>query len=92
MAYDPALGDDLDARPDVSAQLPAALTVRSSAFEALRGAEVAVVLTEWPEFATLDWVRAAAEMAAARIVDARNLLDPVQLRAAGFTYEGLGRR
>ncbi|WP_420623103.1 UDP-glucose dehydrogenase family protein [Candidatus Poriferisodalis sp.] len=92
VAYDPALGDDLDARPDISALLPAALTVRSSAFEALRGAEVAVVLTEWPEFATLDWARAASEMAAARIVDARNVLDPVQLRAAGFTYEGLGRR
>ena len=86
------MGDDLDARPDISAQLPPALTIRSSAFEALRGAEVAVVLTEWPEFASLDWAQAAAEMAAARIVDARNLLDPVQLRAAGFTYEGLGRR
>ena len=91
VAYDPGLGS-LDDRPDIAAQLPAALNVRGSAFEALRGADVAVVLTEWPEFARLDWQRAASEMAAARVVDARNLLDAEQLRAAGFDYEGLGRR
>ena len=91
VAYDPALGDLAD-RPDMASQLPAALGIRGSVYEALDGADVAVVLTEWPEFAALDWQRAASLMAAARIVDARNLLDPVELRAAGFTYEGLGRR
>jgi UDPglucose 6-dehydrogenase len=91
VAYDPAL-KDLDDRPDMASQLPAALHVRGSAFEALHGADVAVVLTEWPEFAALDWERAASQMATASVVDARNLLDANQLRAAGFTYEGLGRR
>ena len=91
VAYDPALVN-LDDRPDIASQLPATLHVRDSVFEALHGADAAVVLTEWPEFAALDWERAASEMAAARIVDARNLLDANQLRAAGFTYEGLGRR
>ena len=91
VAYDPAL-DDLDARPDIASQLPSALGVRGSAYEALNDADVAVVLTEWPEFATLDWQRAASAMATARIVDARNLLDPNELRAAGFAYDGLGRR
>ncbi len=91
VAYDPALAD-LDDRPDIAAQLPAALTVSGSPYDALAGADVAVVLTEWPEFADLDWERAASVMDAARIVDARNLLDPTKLRAAGFVYEGLGRR
>ena len=92
MAYDPALGGNLDERPDLEAQLPDGLALRGSALEAVRGAHVAVVLTEWPEFGALDWERAAGEMATARIVDARNMLDPDKLRAAGFLYEGLGRR
>ena len=91
VAYDPAFSS-LDEHPDLAAELPTGLDVRGTAFDALRGADVAVVLTEWPEFAALDWKRAASEMAAARIVDARNLLDPAELRAAGFVYEGLGRR
>ena len=91
-AYDPALGGDLDERPDLEAQLPDGLVLSSSALEAVRSAHVAVVLTEWPEFGSLDWERAAGEMATARIVDARNMLNPDELRAAGFLYEGLGRR
>ena len=91
-AYDPALSGDLDGRSDLEAQLPDGLVLSGAALDALRGAHVAVVLTEWPEFAALDWERAAGEMATARIVDARNMLDPARLRAAGFLYEGLGRR
>lgn len=91
-AYDPALGGNLAERPDLEAQLPDGLVHSGSAFEALRGADAAVVLTEWPEFGALDWERAAGEMRTARIVDARNMLDPAELRAAGFLYEGLGRR
>ncbi len=91
-AYDPALGSNLDERPDLEAHLPDGLILSSSALEAVRGANVAVVLTEWPEFGSLDWERAADEMATARIVDARNMLDPSKLRAAGFLYVGLGRR
>ena len=92
VAYDPALGGNLDERPDLEAQLPDGLILSNSALEAVRGTHVAVVLTEWPEFGALDWARAAGEMATARIVDARNMLDPDKLRAAGFLYEGLGRR
>ena len=90
-AYDPAMRS-LEDRPDIASQLPADMELRSSAYGALQGADVAVVLTEWPEFAALDWKRAASEMATARVVDARNLLDARQLRSAGFVYEGLGRR
>ena len=61
-----------------------------SALEALEGADAAVLVTEWREFAELDWAEAAERMARPLIVDGRNFLDPDALRAAGFEYEGIG--
>ena len=49
------------------------------------------VLTEWDEFRWLDFDRVLAALAQPRVLDARNLLDPVALRRRGFTYEGVGR-
>jgi UDPglucose 6-dehydrogenase len=66
--------------------------VCGSALEALDGADAAVLVTEWPEFAELDWAGAARErMRSALVVDGRNFLDREALKAAGFTYEGIGR-
>ena len=63
-----------------------------SALEALDGADAAVLVTEWPEFAELDWAgEVKARMATPIVVDGRNFLDRDALRAAGFTYEGIGR-
>jgi UDPglucose 6-dehydrogenase len=62
-----------------------------SALGALDGADAAVLVTEWPEFAELDWGEAAGRMAWPLIVDGRNFLDAKALRAAGFEYEGIGR-
>ena len=58
---------------------------------ALAGADAAVVVTEWPQVAEIDWRAAASSMRNALLVDGRNMLDPETLRAAGFTYEGIGR-
>ena len=58
----------------------------------LKESDCLVVLTEWPEFAAADPSQAAAPMVRAVVVDARNVLDPVRWRAAGFDYVGLGRR
>jgi UDPglucose 6-dehydrogenase len=63
----------------------------ASALEALEGADAAVLVTEWPEFATLDWREAATRMARPLLIDGRNFLDADLLRAAGFEYEGIGR-
>ena len=71
--------------------LMAGVEFRDSALEALAGADAAVLVTEWPEFAQLDWAEAAARMARPLLVDGRNFLDAKQLRAAGFEYEGIGR-
>jgi UDPglucose 6-dehydrogenase len=63
----------------------------SSAEEALAGADAAVLVTEWPEFAELDWPAIAKSMSTPLMIDGRNFLDDKVLEAAGFTYEGIGR-
>ena len=68
-----------------------AIEVCGDAYAACAGADVAVVLTEWDDFRWLDFDKVRDVMAEARIVDARNLLDPAALRRKGFTYEGVGR-
>jgi UDPglucose 6-dehydrogenase len=61
------------------------------AMEALDGADAAVLVTEWPEFAQLDWAAVAETMRTPLLVDGRNFLDPEAVRAAGIAYEGIGR-
>jgi UDPglucose 6-dehydrogenase len=61
-----------------------------AAAEALEGADAAVLVTEWSEFAELDWESLRDRMANALVVDGRNFLDARRLRAAGFAYEGIG--
>jgi UDPglucose 6-dehydrogenase len=60
--------------------------------EAVAGADVIVIATEWPEFAkvNLDDIVAVVKPGAV-LVDTRNLLDPVAVRAAGLRYDGVGR-
>ncbi len=62
------------------------------AYAACEGAAAAVVLTEWDEFRWLDFAKVHSTMATPVVVDARNLLDPAQLRRIGFDYTGIGRR
>ena len=63
----------------------------NSALDALEGADACVLVTEWPEFARLDWRAAAQRMAGCTVIDGRNFLDSAAIRAAGFVYEGIGR-
>jgi UDPglucose 6-dehydrogenase len=65
--------------------------VADSALEALTGADAAVIVTEWPEVRELDWAAAGERMRGRVVVDGRNLLDPEEMRALGFAYEGIGR-
>jgi UDPglucose 6-dehydrogenase len=59
--------------------------------EAATGADAVVVVTEWPQLKDVDWGAVAKTMRTPVLIDGRNLLDPVELRAAGFTFEGIGR-
>jgi UDPglucose 6-dehydrogenase len=62
------------------------------AYSACEGATAVVVLTEWDEFRWLDFSQVLKFLVAPVVVDARNLLDPAQMRRFGFDYTGIGRR
>ena len=67
------------------------ISVEQSVDDAIRGGDVLVILTEWPEFRSLNIERARALLAGTAVVDTRNLLDPQDVRAAGLRYDGVGR-
>jgi UDPglucose 6-dehydrogenase len=60
-------------------------------YEAVRGADALMILTDWPEFSALDYGRIHDLMTSPAIVDARNLLDATEMAALGFSYNGIGR-
>jgi len=59
--------------------------------DAVRGADAAVIVTEWDEFRSLLTDEIRDSMSRPLVVDGRNLLDPEAAASAGFTYEGIGR-
>jgi len=63
----------------------------ASALDCVEGADAVVLVTEWGEFSALDWSAVAGAMAGTTIIDGRNALDAEAIRAAGLTYEGIGR-
>ena len=62
-----------------------------SVLEAVDGADAAVIVTEWEELKGILTPEVRERMRTPLIIDGRNLLDPDAARAAGFTYEGIGR-
>jgi UDPglucose 6-dehydrogenase len=60
-------------------------------YSAAAGADALVIATEWEEFRNLDFARLKQAMRGLVIVDARNLLDPLEARAHGFKYLRVGK-
>lgn len=83
-AFDPV------AMETARAELPA-LQPTADAYAATEGADAILVLTEWPEFAQLDWGRIAAQSPGRVVFDGRNCLPVARLQAAGFECLGIGR-
>ncbi len=83
-AYDPKamdtakklVGDRINYAPD--------------AYEAVRGADVLAVLTEWVDFKSLDLGRVKTLIKSPKIVDLRNLLNKDEAERLGFEYQGIG--
>jgi UDPglucose 6-dehydrogenase len=84
VAYDPVAEER-------AGELLPGVEMSQTALDALDGADAAVLVTEWPEFAELDWGEVAKRMSTPLLVDGRNFLDAEAVRAAGLTYEGIGR-
>jgi UDPglucose 6-dehydrogenase len=84
-AYDPVAEEEARTiMPD--------LDYADSALDVIADADAVVLVTEWAEFLELDWSTVADTMRGALVIDGRNALDPEAVRAAGLTYEGIGRR
>jgi UDPglucose 6-dehydrogenase len=67
------------------------LTYVEDLAEALADAELVLHLTEWPEYREFDPTTLGSPPRQRHLIDARNRLDPVVWRAAGWTYRALGR-
>ncbi|MCE7005005.1 UDP-glucose/GDP-mannose dehydrogenase family protein [Kibdelosporangium philippinense] len=76
--------------PAITGELPGMRLV-DDPYEAVKGAIAVVVLTEWPEFRTLDWTRVAELMDGFTVVDTRDLLDGNDLGKAGLRWTAIGR-
>src|SRR6266498_2873918 len=63
----------------------------TDAYDCASGADVLVLATEWNEFRALDFGRLARLMRAKTVVDLRNVYEPRELKAAGWSYTGVGR-
>ncbi|MHB1627508.1 MAG: UDP-glucose dehydrogenase family protein [Bacilli bacterium] len=69
----------------------APVAVERDPYTALDGADAAVLVTEWKEYADLDWNRIRGLMARRYLYDGRNLWNPGAVREAGFILENVGR-
>lgn len=87
--FDPTASGELD---KTQQHRLASLNLVESALDAADGADVVVVLTEWPEFSTIDFDVLRSVMRGRAVVDTRNVLDPSRVREAGLEYDGVGRR
>lgn len=85
-AYDPAAMKR--AREVLGAER---ITYANSPYEAANKADALLLLTDWPEFATLDLHRLHAALAYPIVVDGRNLFDPAEMAEHGFQYYSVGR-
>ena len=83
--YDPKAMEE--ARP----LLPEGIIFCDSATDCLKGAEAAVVVTEWNEFRALTPMQFATEMTGNVLVDLRNVYEPITMRNAGLNYVSIGR-
>jgi len=63
----------------------------SDVYEAVKGADLVIVITEWNEFKELDLKKMKSLMKFANIVDGRNIYEPEKMKSLGFNYIGVGR-
>jgi UDPglucose 6-dehydrogenase len=84
VVFDPEANDN-------ARKLQPSLTYVDSLDEAVGGANLLMLLTEWSEFRSMRPDDIGGKVARRNIVDGRNVLDPVQWRGADWVYRALGR-
>ncbi len=84
-AYDPV------AIEEAKRHLGNSIKYAKTDYEALKGADALVVVTEWHEFRRPDFEKMKKLMAGHVVFDGRNIYDPAEMRSLGFEYFGIGR-
>jgi len=85
MAYDP------EAMPNVKNQIGDSIQYASNQYEALQGADILVIATEWSEFRTPDFELIEKGLPSKVIFDGRNLFEVTKMQEMGYTYISIGR-
>ena len=89
------LGADIAAHDPIAIEEARALMPQvryeTDVYDAAEGADLVMVLTDWPEYAGLDFERLGVRMRQRRLLDGRNLLDAGEVAGHGFIYRGVGR-
>ena len=83
-AFDPV------AMENAAKVLPKEVVYVNSPLEAAKDADAVILLTEWDVFRGVDLKELKSAMRGRNLFDGRNVYDPEEIRAAGFTYRGIG--
>ena len=83
-AYDPQAMDN-------AAKILKNVQYCATPYEAAKGSDALIILTEWPEFGTLDLKKIKRLVQQPIILDGRNIFDPTRMKKLGFVYYGVGR-
>jgi UDPglucose 6-dehydrogenase len=86
VAYDPI------AMPNTQKMLGNSIDYVEDQYEALKGADALMVVTEWPQFIRPDFEKIKALLKAPVIIDGRNIYSPKVLKDLGFAYYFIGKK
>lgn len=84
--FDPAAMDEARRR------LGNAIIYASDIYDAAKGADALLLLTEWKQFRLPSWARVHDLMRSPIVFDGRNIYDPAEMRKNGFEYYSIGRK
>ncbi len=85
------VGHDPVAMDNVRGRIGDRIEYANDLYEAARGADALVLVTEWHTFRRPDFERLKALMRQPVLFDGRNVWNPDEVRALGFHYQGIGR-
>ncbi len=71
--------------------LPDSIIYTSNSYEACKGADAVIIMTEWNQYRALDLERLGSVMKQKIFIDLRNVYQPDLVKEKGFRYDGVGR-
>jgi UDPglucose 6-dehydrogenase len=84
-------GHDPVANESARKQLGERIRYYDNNYDAAHGAHALALMTEWHQFRRPNFKKLKERMAALHLFDGRNIWEPAEVRALGFSYEGIGR-